>query len=71
MWLAAFTGAQFALPRLVLVIIIIVVVVIIILPQVGCWFVDRGFCPTRSCSQSVPKKYTEVYINHKLSGLLA
>lgn len=32
--------------------------------------VDRGFCPPRSCSLSVPKKYIEIYINHKELGLL-
>ena len=33
--------------------------------------VDRGFCLTWSFSHSVPKKHTEVYINHKLVDLLA
>lgn len=33
--------------------------------------VDRGLCPTKFCSYSVPKKYIEVYVNHKLIGLLA
>lgn len=30
--------------------------------------VDRGFCPP---GPTVPKKYTEKYINYKLVGLLA
>ena len=33
--------------------------------------VDRGFCPARPHSHSAPKKYTEVYINYKLVGLVA
>ena len=33
--------------------------------------VDRGFCPAWSCSHSVPKKHTEVYINYKLVDLVA
>ena len=33
--------------------------------------VDPGFCPTRSFSCSVPRKHTEVYINYKLTGLVA
>lgn len=33
--------------------------------------VDQLFCLTQSCSDSAPKKYTEVYINYKLIILLA
>ena len=36
-----------------------------------CVFIDRGFCPTRPHSCSVPKKSTEVYINYQCIGLLA
>lgn len=30
---------------------------------------DSVFCSIQSCSHSVPNKYTEVYINHRLVGL--